>query len=172
MWVLREAGGQDAARIAALESEIFPDPWTENGIRETLCQNNTAVIGAWKDGKLAGYVILYYVLNEGEIARIAVDAQNRRQGAAGLLFERALEVCGDRGIERLMLEVRESNEVAIAFYRKCGFTRDGLRRGYYEKPKEDAVLMSRDCRRAVKSFGNQVAALTAVPTGMRETKQI
>ena len=54
MWVLREAGGQDAARIAALESEIFPDPWTENGIRETLCQNNTAVIGAWKDGKLAG----------------------------------------------------------------------------------------------------------------------
>lgn len=144
MWVLRDAGKQDAARIAALEREIFQDPWTENGIRETLCQNNTAVIGAWKDGKLAGYVILYYVLDEGEIARIAVDSQNRRQGVAGLLFERVLEVCGCRGIARLMLEVRESNEVAIAFYRKCGFTRDGLRRGYYEKPKEDAVLMSRE----------------------------
>ena len=57
MWVLRDAGKQDAARIAALEREIFPDPWTENGIRETLCQNNTAVIGAWRVGKLAGYVL-------------------------------------------------------------------------------------------------------------------
>ena len=68
----------EIADVAALERHIFSDAWTENGIRETLCQENGIVLGIWKGEFLAGYVILYYVLDEGEIARIAIDSACRR----------------------------------------------------------------------------------------------
>lgn len=142
MWTLRKAGENDAADIAALEETIFPDPWTQNSIRETLLQSNTEVSCVWNDRELIGYVILYYVLDEGEIARIAVKSSYRRQGAAGQLLEQVLRVCKDKGIVRLMLEVRESNEAAVSFYKKHGFTEDGARKGYYTNPREDALLLS------------------------------
>ena len=80
---IREIREKDAADIAAMERDIFPDPWTKRGITETLQGKNTVLLGAWKNGILTGYVILYYVLDEGEIARIAVESSCRRQGAAG-----------------------------------------------------------------------------------------
>ena len=133
----------EIADVAALERHIFSDSWTENGIRETLCQENGIVLGLWKGEFLAGYVILYYVLDEGEIARIAIDSACRRQGVAGRLLERLSKICEVKGIRRLMLEVRTSNEAAISFYKKSGFTEDGVRKGYYTNPCEDAILMSK-----------------------------
>lgn len=141
---IREIKENDAVDIAALERDIFPDPWTEKGIAETLSQKNTVLLGAWKNRALAGYVILYYVLDEGEIARIAVESSCRRQGAAGCLLGRIRDICVSRGITRLMLEVRESNTAAVSFYKRHGFTEDGVRKAYYSNPREDAILMSRD----------------------------
>lgn len=141
-WMIREVREHDIADVAALEKDIFPDPWTESGIRETLRQKNTILLGAWKNGIMIGYVILYYVLNEGEIARIAVGRSHRRQGCAGYLFERLRDICGGKGITRMMLEVRESNAAAVSFYKKYGFTEDGVREKYYRNPCEDAILMS------------------------------
>lgn len=134
---------KEIADLAALESRVFSDAWTENGIRETLRQNHTSALGIWKGESFAGYVILYYVPDEGEIARIAVDPAYRRQGAAGRLFGRLVEICKEKGIDRLMLEVRQGNQAAVSFYRKCGFTVDGIRKDYYTNPCEDAVLMSK-----------------------------
>lgn len=134
---------KEVADLAALESRIFSDAWTENGIRETLRQDHTLALGIWKGGFFAGYVILYYVPDEGEIARIGVDSAYRRQGAARSLFGQLLEICKEKGIHRLMLEVRQGNRAAVSFYRKCGFTVDGIRKAYYTDPCEDALLMSR-----------------------------
>lgn len=142
--IIREIRENDIADIAALERDIFPDPWTERGIRETWCQKNTLLLGAWKNGVMTGYVILYYVLDEGEIVRIAVSRSRRRQGAAGRLFERLRDICEGKGITRLMLEVRISNKAAVSFYKKYGFTEDGVRKDYYDNPCEDAILMSRN----------------------------
>ena len=89
MWMIRKIRKEqerDLAALAALEKSIFPDAWTSKGITETLRQDHTMALGIWKEGFFAGYVILYYVLDEGEIARIAVDPSCRRQGAAGRLF--------------------------------------------------------------------------------------
>ena len=94
-----------------------------------------------KEG-MAGYLIFYYVLEEGEIARIATAHSVRRQGAASQMFWKLLDFCREQKITRIMLEVRENNEAARQFYGKCGFTKDGIRRNYYENPKENAVLMS------------------------------
>ncbi len=142
-WSARRIEEDDAADLAALEREIFPDPWTHDGIKETLRQEHTALLGIWKDGAVIGYVILYYVLDEGEIARIAVEPSCRRQGAAGYLLLQLEELCMDKGIRRLMLEVRRSNSAAISFYKKHGFIEDGVRKGYYADPCEDALLMSK-----------------------------
>ncbi len=134
---------EDIADLAAMERCIFSDAWTQQGISETLCQENTLVLGVWKGDFLAGYVIFYHVLDEGEIARIAVEPSCRQRGVAGRLFDRLVQSCEAKGICRLMLEVRRSNEAAISFYRKYGFTEDGVRKNYYSAPFEDAILMSK-----------------------------
>lgn len=139
---VRKEQEADIADIAALERRIFPDPWTEKGIGETLSQRGTVVLGIWKGSAMAGYVILYSVPDEGEIARIAVEPSFRRQGAAGCLLKELAKLCAERGIARLMLEVREGNAAAVSFYKKNGFTEDGRRKGYYSNPCEDAILMS------------------------------
>ena len=96
---------------------------------------------------LIGYVIFYYVLDEGEIARVAVDPAYRRKGAAARLLHAVEDFCEEKGIDRLMLEVRKSNVPAISFYREYGFAEDGIRKNYYKNPVEDAVLMSRKAGR-------------------------
>lgn len=130
--------------IADMEQQVFTDAWSENSLRETWLQPQTMMLGVWADEVIAGYVILYYVLDEGEIARIAVSQQFRRQGAGSVLFRALVEKCLEKGISRILLDVRQSNQSAIAFYRSHGFTEDGVRKNFYDHPTENALLMSLD----------------------------
>ena len=147
MTEIRRISGNDIDAVASLEAEIFPDPWSVKSIKETCENQNACVLGAYKKGKLIGYVIFYYVLDEGEIARIAVSPLYRRQGVAEQIFAGLLAFCAEKNIERILLDVRISNEPAIAFYRKAGFADDGIRKNFYENPKEHALLMSVDVAR-------------------------
>lgn len=150
---------QYISEIAALESDIFPDPWSEKSIRDTLenpqariwaiisrqappCScTSTAPEHAGKP-QLLGYVIFYYVLDEGEIARIATSPQHRRQGVAVRLLEKMRAFSYEQNITRWLLDVRISNETAIHFYKAAGFAKDGVRKNFYANPPEDAILMS------------------------------
>lgn len=143
MWNVREISAEDILAVADLEREIFPDPWSVSALWETFSQNHTVMLGVWEKNHMAGYVIAYYVLDEGEIARIAISQIYRRQGAAGQLMCALEDFCSANGIRKLMLEVRESNVAARTFYRKWGFKEDGIRRNYYEDPQEDGILMSK-----------------------------
>lgn len=140
--IARKAGKEDAARIAQIERAVFSDAWSEQGIRETMDQKTASVYLAEEDGETAGYAIIYTVLDEGEIVRIAVSAPFRRRGAAGLLLDTAIADGSGRGIRIWHLEVRKSNQAAQGLYRSRGFSVDGIRKGFYENPKEDAVLMT------------------------------
>ena len=144
---IRRISESDIEAVASLESEIFPDPWSTKSIRETHELGSALILGAYKDNALVGYVIFYYVLDEGEIARIAVSPSHRRQGVADQIFAGLLEFCAQKNIERILLDVRMSNETAIAFYRKSGFIEDGIRKNFYDNPKEHALLMSVDVAR-------------------------
>ena len=139
---ISEADFPELPEIAALEREIFPDAWSLKSLEETWKQKNAAIFVAKTKEGMAGYLIFYYVLEEGELARIATAHSVRRQGAASQMFRKLLDFCREQKITRIMLEVRENNEAARQFYGKCGFTKDGIRRNYYENPKENAVLMS------------------------------
>lgn len=162
---IRDMALEDLARIHDLEAAAFPDPWSEAGIRETLSQKNTILLTAREEENVIGYLIVYYVLDECEIARIAVAKEHRRQGAAALLIRELERRCREKGIRRIMLDVRESNKGAIAFYRGQGFAEDGLRKNFYTGPMEHAVLMS-------KNAGERMAELTALPTSQGLGQQI
>lgn len=142
MLLIKKIETEDVERISQLEKEGFSDPWSVAGIRESLEQTYTILLGAWLSETLVGYVICYCVSDEAEIARIAVGRSFRRQGVATMLLEELKDICLKRQSEKILLDVRKSNEAAAGFYEKCGFTRDGLRKNYYREPTEDAVLMS------------------------------
>lgn len=129
--------------IAALESDIFEDAWSKREIASTTSQAN-AICGVIKEGdSVLGYFLSYYVLDECELARIAVDKNIRKSGVGQQLFAYMKELCKEKQVERILLDVRESNDAAIRFYEKQGFQVDGRRKGYYQgEHPEDAILMS------------------------------
>lgn len=142
MLAIRKMREEDVEKVAELEKGIFSDAWSERALRETLEQKQTILLTAFDDKKLIGYIILYYVLEEGEIARIAVSPEYRRQGVGARMLLEMENLCEDNGISKLLLEVRESNVSAYSFYEEHGFVKDGIRKNFYTAPVENAVLMS------------------------------
>lgn len=142
MFTIRKMHREDIPDVAELERKIFSDAWSERAILETLSCGQAMILTAYEKQKLIGYLILYGLLEDGEIARIAVAEGSRRQGVASRMLREAEILCADDGMKKLLLDVREGNQGAIAFYEKHGFVRDGLRRNYYSDPVEDAILMS------------------------------
>lgn len=143
MLSLREMKLNDSVRIAELEQEIFTDAWTQMGIEETFVQAHSVIVVAEEDSKIQGYCILYVVLDEAEIARIGVTERVRHSGVGSLILQFGEKICKEKGVERLLLDVREGNLPARKFYEKHGFLVDGVRKNFYSNPKEDGVLMSK-----------------------------
>ena len=143
MEVFRNATESDIQKIAELEEKTFTDAWTNQNIYETFCQKQAFIIVAEVGDEIAGYCIIYYVMEEAEIARIAVGDKHRRKGIGRKLLDYTCACCKGKQVERLLLDVREGNTGARMFYQAYGFTEDGKRKDFYNNPKEDAVLMSR-----------------------------
>ena len=93
------------------------------------------------DGLIAGYCGCYGVAGEGYIYNVAVGKNYRRQGIGFRLLQDLIEAAKSRGIESLTLEVRKSNLPAIKLYKKLGFVEAGIRKDFYTKPLEDAIIM-------------------------------
>ena len=131
-------------QAAEIERLCFSDPWSEKMLAEHLanpCSLTLAAVG--DNGRLLGYVGLLAVVDEGYITNVAVRPDCRRQGVASSLLQ-ALEARGRaRNLTFLTLEVRQSNAPARALYEKLGYIQAGLRRNYYENPREDAVIMTK-----------------------------
>lgn len=143
MVILRNMTEADVVAVAELEKQIFSDAWTETSLSETLKQPQAQILVAKEKEVIVGYAILYYVLDEGELARIAVRDAYQRQGVGHQLMECVFKTCKEQGITRILLEVRESNERARNFYKKHGFEEDGIRKNFYQMPTEHAILMSK-----------------------------
>ena len=130
-------------QIAALERECFSTPWSEAMLTEVLFDSQASfIVAESEDGGVLGYAGLQVVLDEGYIDNIAVEPNARRHGVADELLDVFCRF-GEANLAFLTLEVRASNQAAIALYEKHGFTQAGLRKNYYEKPREDAVIMTR-----------------------------
>ena len=132
-------------QAAELERLCFADPWSERMLREHLDNQCAAAIAAvGEDGTLLGYAGLLVVLDEGYITNVAVRPAYSRQGIASDLLGVFERFARGHQLAFLTLEVRASNAAAIALYEKMGYARVGVRKNYYEHPREDAVIMTRE----------------------------
>lgn len=131
----------DVAAVAEIEAQSFSQPWSRQGFLDALGLDGTLFLVAEEEGKILGYIGMYSAYEEGEITNVAVGASERCRGIGGMLLTEAQKSAGQRGISRIVLEVRVSNESAIRLYERCGFVKQGVRRGFYDFPKEDAYIM-------------------------------
>jgi len=132
----------EVAALAQIEKECFADPWSEDSLLYET-ENPSAHFICAKDGEaVMGYMGMHHVLDEGYVANVAVSAKYRRRGIASALITAMLEEAKGLGLAFVSLEVRVSNRAAIALYSKFGFENQGIRKGYYDHPKEDAMIMT------------------------------
>ena len=139
---IRDAAAEDLDALEALEQACFSLPWTLEQLQGELPDARHEFLVAEADGEVLGYIGMMCVLDEGYISNVAVAPSARRRGIGRALVREMLSRAAKRELSFVTLEVREHNESAIALYTGEGFLPVGLRRGYYEKPKEDALLMT------------------------------
>jgi ribosomal-protein-alanine N-acetyltransferase len=141
---MRRAREADVDRILAIEQASFADPWSRSAFVELLDDPRVAFLIADAGGTVRGYIVAWFVLDEGEIGNLAVHADARRQGVGALLLDAAIAAVRKSRVESLYLEVRDSNAAARALYASRGFAEVGRRREYYRRPKEDALVLRLD----------------------------
>ena len=141
--LIRDASRSDLPRLLELERQCFSVPWTERMLLSQMDPERNVFLVAGAAGTVAGYVGLMYVLDEGYISNVCTAPEYRRRGVADALLTALEERCAEKRLAFLTLEVRESNAPAIALYAKHGYESVGRRKNYYEKPREDAILMTR-----------------------------
>ena len=132
------------AEIDELEKLCFSLPWSRQALISQLPDDMHMFIAAiGDDGQVLGYVGMMYVLDEGYISNVAVSPEHRRHGIADALINALIDRANEKDLSFVTLEVRKSNVPAIELYIKNGFSEVGLRKNYYTKPTEDAILMTR-----------------------------
>lgn len=138
---IREMREEDLPRVAQIERQNFSLPWKEQDFRDFIVRDDAIFLTAlWMD-EVAGYIGFYGIPDEGDITNVAVDERSRRRGIGRALVHELIHRAADRGISKIFLEVRDSNESAIQLYQEAGFVQVGLRKRYYSSPTEDARIM-------------------------------
>ena len=139
--IIRKMKASDVAAIAELEKRCFSDPWSADSIASELVNPLSYWLVAEVDGQVAGYVGSQSVLDAADMMNIAVSPEYRRRGVAKALVNELTAYLSKNNVIALLLEVRVSNEPAIALYEKMGFQQVGRRPNYYRNPREDALIL-------------------------------
>lgn len=130
----------DIPAVTAIEQAVFSRPWTEQSFVQAL-QQDTLFVVVLKDNTIIGYCGMYCSFEEGEITNVAVSPQKHHQGIGRSMMRYLLGEAQSRGISRIILEVRISNCNAIQLYKSLGFENCGIRKNFYEMPREDGMVM-------------------------------
>lgn len=132
---------KDIGAVAELERQCFSEPWSEKSLKESLESKSYYFLVAEEADKVVGYMGIAVILEEADVTNIAVSFNYRHRGIAEALMHRMFQDCKEKGIQAMTLEVRVSNEPALQLYKKMGFCSVGIRKNFYQKPVEDAVIM-------------------------------
>ncbi len=142
-WTTKKMTEEDVAAVAALEAANFSRPWSYEAFLKTLSDENYIVMIAKEADALLGYCVLLCTGEEADITNVCTAPEARGKGVATGMLTALMEAGKSRGVTEFFLEVRESNAPARSLYTKLGFEEIGLRKNYYEEPKEHAVLMKK-----------------------------
>lgn len=139
--IIRMASKEDIAAITLLEKQTFSEPWTQKSFLQAIERKENIFLVCEIENGIAGYCLLYGMTDEGEIPTIATNPQYLRSGVATQLLQEMMKKCKSAGIQKIFLEVRESNLAARSLYEKNGFNIIGTRKDFYRFPTEDALQM-------------------------------
>jgi [ribosomal protein S18]-alanine N-acetyltransferase len=139
---IRRLAYADLPQVIAIERRAFPTPWSLAMFVLELSKPSGICLAAVRDERIVGYLVCSRYDRVWHLMNVAVDERHQRHGIATTLLERLFERA-DRSGAQYTLEVRLSNDPAIALYQRFGFHSAGVRRGYYHDNKEDALIMWR-----------------------------
>ena len=139
---IRRLTYSDLPHVIAIERRAFPTPWSLSMFVLELSKPSGICLAAVVDGRLTGYLVCSRYDTVWHLMNVAVDPASRRQGIASRLMAHLFDMA-DQPHEQYTLEVRESNDGAIALYERFGFRGAGHRRAYYHDNREDALIMWR-----------------------------
>jgi ribosomal-protein-alanine N-acetyltransferase len=130
-------------QIVCLERLVFTDPWSASSFREEVARGSRGGYSRVlvESGAVRAYSVAWFVADEGHLANLATDPDHRRRGLARAVLRDFLAEARRRGIANVWLEVRTGNAVAVRLYQAHGFRAVGIRKGYYQKEREDALVM-------------------------------
>ena len=131
-------------QIMEIELEAYPEPWSRGMFREEIRNERSHFCVAMIEGALVGYSGFWLVLDEAHVTSVTVAEAYRGLGYGRAQALHLLEAAAERGVRAVTLEVRDSNAPARNLYESLGFRAVGLRKGYYSKSQEDAIVMMKD----------------------------
>ena len=132
---------EDLEQVSRLEASCFSMPWSKKSIEEVMGKSDAVYVTAREEEKVVGYCGAYVILDEADINQVAVEPSCRNKGIGRKMMEVLLQKLKRAGANAVTLEVRRSNEAAIALYESLGFVTEGIRKNFYEKPAEDGLIM-------------------------------
>lgn len=144
--IIRKAAAEDVPAIAEIEKASIPQPWSEAAFADALTQENAVTLVAEADGEIAGFITGVFLFDNADIYSVATAEKHRKKGIGGKLLQAFFDTLPTE-VEAVGLEVRESNSAAISLYEKSGFERVGLRKNFYEQPRENAVLYTKQLQK-------------------------
>ena len=132
---------KDLDEVAKLEQDVFSKPWSRKSFAESIAKPENLYLVARDGDELLGFCGLWGVGDEGQITHVCVKESARGKGVGKQLLLAMLAQGRERGLQAFTLEVRVSNTPARELYKKVGFSEAGIRKGFYDAPKEDAMIM-------------------------------
>jgi ribosomal-protein-alanine N-acetyltransferase len=141
--IARASAQDDLSEVEALQRRAFTNTWGAEALQWELKNTDVARLYLLRSpgGALAGYCACWMVFDELHINSLAVDVPWRRRGLARRLLAEVFRDAVDAGARSATLEVRESNTAARRLYERLGFLVEGVRRDYYQEPREDALVL-------------------------------
>lgn len=139
--LIRSMEIEDLEQVCNIENQIFSKPWTREGFLSSLSDSNNIYLVVQRNDEIVGYCGLWGVVGEGQINNVAVKSLFRGQGIGQCMLTKLLQEGKKNSLTSFTLEVRESNAVAIGLYERLGFQSVGIRKNFYEEPREGAVIM-------------------------------
>lgn len=139
--IIRELRDEDVEPLSVIEARSFTMPWSAADFARLIQDRNSQYLVAEVDGRVVGCCGVTNVSGDGEIDNVVVDEAYRNRGIATALLRETLKRGYAMGVEAFTLEVRVSNAPAIHIYEKAGFVSEGIRPRFYDKPKEDALIL-------------------------------
>lgn len=139
--VIRQMEEKDVPYVHEIEGRIFSRPWSKEDFRKSIQDPHNIYLVVEQDGEIIAYCGLWGVAGEGQINNVAVESSYRNRGIGRKMLQSLIDIGRNNGLKSFTLEVRVSNLSAIALYHRLGFQAAGIRKSFYEAPKEDALIM-------------------------------